>query len=140
MKSLDRGGRSGRRGWLLLGLEPNLTLSMGTNTRCGVLDQILGLRKDQLAREPKRKTLPGWASWCSGARTVFALVLSLTASYVIERPSAAIADRVGFHRLRGVLLPFASAKLPYSRCCNSRAKRGRGPAILCRARPCRVRP
>jgi len=50
-----------------------------------VLDHILGLRKDQLAREPKGKTLPGWASWCSGARTVFALVLSLTASYVIGR-------------------------------------------------------
>ena len=75
---------------------------MGNNTPRGVLDQILGLRKDQLAREPKGKTLPGWALWCSGALTVFALVLSLTASYVIGRPSAAIADRVGFHRLRGV--------------------------------------
>ena len=65
---------------------------MGNNTRRGVLDQILGLRKDQLARGPKSKTLPGWALWCSGGRTVFALVLSLTASYVIGRPSAAIAD------------------------------------------------
>jgi hypothetical protein len=58
---------------------------MGNNTRRGVLDHILGLWKDQLAREPKGKTLPGWASWCSGARTVFALVLSLTASYLIKR-------------------------------------------------------
>ena len=48
-------------------------LSMGNNTRCGVLDHILGLRKDQPAREPKGKTLPGWALWCSGARTVPAL-------------------------------------------------------------------
>src|SRR4029077_13344805 len=39
--------------------EPSLTLSMGNNTRCGVLDHILGLRKDQPAREPKGKTLPG---------------------------------------------------------------------------------
>ena len=123
MKSLDRGGRSGRRGWLLLGLEPNLTLSMGTNTRCGVLDQILGLRKDQLAREPKGKTLQGWAAWCSGARTVFALVLSLTASYVIGRPSAAIADRVGFHRLRGV------------KCCSHAARRCRDTMIPRRATP-----
>jgi hypothetical protein len=46
---------------------------MGNNTRCGVLDHILGLRKDQPAREPKGKTLPGWALWCSGARTVPAL-------------------------------------------------------------------
>jgi len=42
---------------------------MGNNTRCGVLDHIL----DQPAREPKGKTLPGWALWCSGARTVRAL-------------------------------------------------------------------
>jgi hypothetical protein len=91
-------------------------------TRRGVLDQILGLRKDQLAREPKSKTLPGWALWCSGARTLFALVLSLTASYVIGRPSAAIADRVGFHRLRGV------------KCC-SHAARCRGTMIPRRATP-----
>ena len=50
-----------------------LTLSMGNNTRRGVLDHILGLRKDQLARGVSGKTLPGWALWCSGARTVFAL-------------------------------------------------------------------
>jgi hypothetical protein len=31
------------------------------------------LREDQPAREPKGKTLPGWALRCSGARTVFAL-------------------------------------------------------------------
>ena len=64
--------------------EPDI-INGGNYTRRGVLDHILGLRKDQMAREPKGKTLPGLASWCSGARTVFALVLSLTASYVIGR-------------------------------------------------------
>jgi hypothetical protein len=70
---------------------------MGNNTCCGVLGHILGLRRDQLACEPKGKTLPGWALWGSGARTVFALgadplgciasvlVRALTASYGIGR-------------------------------------------------------
>ena len=69
---------------------------MGNNTRCGVLDHILGLRKDQPAREPKGKTLPGWALWCSGARAVplwsrppccitGVVVLTLTASCGIGR-------------------------------------------------------
>jgi hypothetical protein len=49
---------------------------MKHNTRCGVLEHILGLRKDQLAREPKGKTLPGGVVVLR-ARTVFALVLSL---------------------------------------------------------------
>jgi hypothetical protein len=60
---------------------------------------MLGLREDQPAREPKGKTLPGWALWCSGARTVPAwaptsllhsqllVVLTLTASYGIGRSS-----------------------------------------------------
>jgi hypothetical protein len=38
-----------------------LSLSIGNNARCGVLDHMLGLREDQPAREPKGKTLPGWA-------------------------------------------------------------------------------
>ena len=52
----------------------------GNNIRCGVLDHILGLRKDQPAREPKGKILPGWAFWCSGARTVPAFGADLLAA------------------------------------------------------------
>jgi hypothetical protein len=53
---------------------------MGNNTRRGVLDHILGLRKDQPAREPKGKTLPGWALWRSRPRTAFALSADLLAA------------------------------------------------------------
>ena len=56
-------------------------LSMGNNTRCGVLDHILGVRKDQPAREPKRQNPAGvGVVVLRGAGTVPALGADLLAA------------------------------------------------------------